>query len=339
MAGMLKALLQTLGRAWRWTGHGLNIKEILNLFAPEISTMLLVGASYLLTLLIGSWSQRDPFTIWLGALAAAVFVLGARALLKYLKSDAAPAHVAVGTNASMYGLPDWPIHNLFFHVHPKILDQPHLSYWEVIGRRLLDQLSIGRLRSWGRPYQGSREETERHSTLVEIPQDYWAKGGDFSYMFFAEQFAAHTNPPDNSGWPEYADVQLNKAQALNIAWPTLSTPQTISLMKAATDLYAQTRGTVAATVAEGQGAPDDTVKWYCHAIWARTQLFGCREPDTKLEEIPHIRRSNYSFHVENGEVVLQEWKGGARFLNLQILSDRLPRLVEVISEFGEGRKE
>jgi hypothetical protein len=123
------------------------------------------------------------------------------------------------THAELF--PDWPIQELFFRLDPKILNEPNQANWEVIGRVLIDNLSIGRLRSWGRRYLGSLEATERNSTLVEIPSEYWMKGGDLSYMFFSERYAYHTYPPSPSDLPQYADMQLSKAQALGVAWPKL----------------------------------------------------------------------------------------------------------------------
>jgi hypothetical protein len=106
--------------------------------------------------------------------------------------------------------PDWPIRDLFLHIHPSAFEAEHR---DGIDFAVKSELLTGRLTAWGRQIQGPRL-----SPLAEIPGEYW-RHAHFVYRFAdtnvgTDAFGAR----GNVGMPVYADVQVNKVQALSI-WP------------------------------------------------------------------------------------------------------------------------
>ncbi len=110
--------------------------------------------------------------------------------------------------------PDWTIRELFFHIDPHALDGDD-DRWQSVGQLILDNLSIGRLKAWGRPLPKDSEE----SSLVPIPYKHW-NGTELTYFFLGEndRYVPDTYPPSGGVIPQYADLQINRIQALGI-WP------------------------------------------------------------------------------------------------------------------------
>jgi hypothetical protein len=109
--------------------------------------------------------------------------------------------------------PDWTIRELFFHIRPNLLDR---SRWIEVGREVMDHFSTGRLKVWGRPiYRGGRQGPMKS---VDEPR-YWVHA-EFSYWFLKEdgRQSAHTWVKTATGLPDYADLQVNRKEALRI-WP------------------------------------------------------------------------------------------------------------------------
>jgi hypothetical protein len=121
--------------------------------------------------------------------------------------------------------PDWAIRDLFFHIQPSLLDNEKAKAWEQVGRDVMDRFSTGQLRVWGRRVM---PPARRREPLAEIDdRKYWARA-QFTYWFLkndGDRLASHVAPISNwrgsgpmSPDPDYADLQVNHAQALTI-WP------------------------------------------------------------------------------------------------------------------------
>ncbi len=100
--------------------------------------------------------------------------------------------------------PDWPIRELFSY-----MDQDHLDgTWETVGSVIMDGLSLGKVRAWGREIAGSRRLPP-----TEIPATYWREA-KFTYSFFKED---HSEKDEDvcarGGLPSFADLSVNKLQA------------------------------------------------------------------------------------------------------------------------------
>jgi hypothetical protein len=139
---------------------------------------------------------------------------------KMMKEERAARREEFERARQSQSVPDWPIHELFSHRGPDLFDRPDEALWDAIGNDLRDALSLGRLRIWGRPMTDgiARLLGDRPAMRLIEPQ-YWELA-HFTYAFFDETAggAAHTWVETNSELPEYADLQLNRAEALSI-WP------------------------------------------------------------------------------------------------------------------------
>jgi hypothetical protein len=128
-------------------------------------------------------------------------------------------------------LPDWRIDELFSYIDPDILnvgsDEEGPDRWEIVGGKIRDALSLGRLKIWGRPIDDHAISfLETTAPMREIDAAYW-RSATFSYHFFDSTAAgkAHTDVPSHSGLPVYTDLQVNQAQATRI-W-SAGTPATL----------------------------------------------------------------------------------------------------------------
>jgi hypothetical protein len=113
--------------------------------------------------------------------------------------------------------PDWSIRNLFFHIHPDLIDDPQNHAWEAVGRDVIDKFSTSRLKVWGR-----RIEDSRRLALAEIPPEEWPRA-KFTYWFLKEGDGVSLDvvcprPSRGSAPAQYADLRVCRAQALTI-WP------------------------------------------------------------------------------------------------------------------------
>ena len=117
--------------------------------------------------------------------------------------------------------PNWPIHELFSHLEPSVLDETEKNLWESASLKIRDAASLGRLRIWGRlfktdlgPWVGER------ASLREIEPTYWQKAF-FTYWFFdvtAGDDAAQCYADRSEGVPAYTDLQVNREEVLRL-WP------------------------------------------------------------------------------------------------------------------------
>jgi hypothetical protein len=178
--------------------------------------------------MIAIWSafeNRSPF-VWIAVVVVfavlAVIIHFARLARKEIRlriqdatdSDAAP-ELPFGGNVSV---PDWPIHELFLHIDPELLEPDGIGTpdrWEIVAVKITDQLAMACLKSWGR----SLQDQARPPAMREIDSSYWYSSA-FTFWFLEEQ---SRHKPHTSGLPEYTDVQVNRAQALRL-WPIQAEP-------------------------------------------------------------------------------------------------------------------
>lgn len=112
-------------------------------------------------------------------------------------------------------VPDWPVRDLFSHLSSGLQYGRTDNARQAIAQKILEQLSAGRLKVWGRMIG--------NPSLVAIDPDYW-RHVDFTYLFLGEEDASQVwsrKPREghrHKGLPQYRDLQINKAQALSI-WP------------------------------------------------------------------------------------------------------------------------
>jgi hypothetical protein len=122
-------------------------------------------------------------------------------------------------------IPDWPIHELFSHIDPDVLeikrgDADSHDRWDIVGDEIRDALALGRLAIWGRPVEKRPNAlVEQRPVLRLIDRSYW-HSGEFSYWFFddTERRREHTYVPHGSTLPQYTDLRVNRAEALAV-WP------------------------------------------------------------------------------------------------------------------------
>lgn len=112
--------------------------------------------------------------------------------------------------------PDWPIRELFYYLQPNLVDDSASELWKIVGSKVHDQLSIGRLQIWGREFNPTSKDG---APLKEIDKSYWHHAA-FSYWFLGDnqEEVNHTNIPQGSKLAKYCDLNVNKEQALRI-WP------------------------------------------------------------------------------------------------------------------------
>jgi hypothetical protein len=121
--------------------------------------------------------------------------------------------------------PDWPIRDLFFHIRPTGF--PTQLDKHTVGREVLDRFSDGQLKVWGRLI-----EDRKRLSLAEIPRHEWQRASFGSYWFLDEGdntqvlHATYEVPARGAATREYADLQVNRAQATSI-WVM---PQRISVL-------------------------------------------------------------------------------------------------------------
>ena len=118
--------------------------------------------------------------------------------------------------------PDWSIRDLFIHIDPHVLDIE--GRIKTVGRDILDKFCTGSMTCYGRPLPRENNFVESFtfdgSSLKPIPREHW-DGAQFTYRFFDEHASdvPHTSPAYGSSTPRYADLNVKRADALNM-WPT-----------------------------------------------------------------------------------------------------------------------
>ncbi len=139
--------------------------------------------------------------------------------------------------------PDCSILELFTYLGPDAKASKEL--WRAIGQDILDELTIGRLKCWGRPIPSDDDfpdnMTFRGSSLIPIPSEHW-RGTNFTFRFDeADRYVPHTYPPFGADFPTYADLRINKSQATEIPWTRRKESSRDALVEALKPVRASTR--------------------------------------------------------------------------------------------------
>jgi hypothetical protein len=235
--------------------------------------------------------------------------------------------------------PDWTIRELFFHIRPDLVDnhvgQGEEKSWESVAKEVMDHFSTGRLKVWGRPILKPRRRAPLK--LVDEP-GYWTHAR-FTYWFLKEDGRrnSHTAAAPETGLFDYADLQVNREEALKI-WPEPGAVQDdgpeIQLLEAARRAYSQTRNDPAASFAEMGGASDKQIlTWYCTWIAQRMPMFGARRPSTKIEPVT-LEDPAKDFHIESNTLTLRERHGNVVWENLRVKFDKLPAVIADLKATG-----
>jgi hypothetical protein len=240
-----------------------------------------------------------------------------------------------GSRAPNGVYPDMTIRALFFHVRPDLIEEADKERWIEVGREVMDHFSTGRLKVWGRPiYRVARRGPMKS---VDEPR-YWAHA-EFSYFFLKEdgRESLHTWVKTETGLPDYADLQVNREEALKI-WPepgqSADDRTEIMLLDASRRAYSETRGLPAAEHAEmSDNSPEEILKWYCVWIAQRMQLYGARRPSTKVEPVT-IDNPAKDFDLKNNTLTLRERYGGVIWENLRVKFADLPAVIRDLKSLG-----
>jgi hypothetical protein len=141
-----------------------------------------------------------------------------------------PAMPVDDTRPPKTGIPDWPIHELFTHIRPELLqrtDDRVGDTWDEVGGDIKDALALSRLSIWGRPEDHSVGKLlGERKALRKIDPNYW-HFAHFTYSFFDSTAgdAPHTYVDPGHSEIAYTDLQINRAEALAI-WPKGSAAMT-----------------------------------------------------------------------------------------------------------------
>jgi hypothetical protein len=162
---------------------------------------------------------------------------------------------------------------------------------------------------------------------------------EFSYWFLKEdgRESAHTWTKTETGLPDYADLQINREEALKI-WPepgkSADDRTEIMLLDAARRAYSETRGLPAAEHAEMfDNSPEEILKWYCVWIAQHTQLCGARRPSTKVERM-NIDNPTMDFDLKDNRLSLRERYGSVVWENLRVKFADLPAIIRDLKGYG-----
>ncbi len=166
--------------------------------------------------------------------------------------------------------------------------------------------------------------------LVDEPH-YWVHA-EFSYWFLKEDGRenSHTWTKTETRLPDYADIQVNQAEALTI-WPEpgqrADDRTEIMLLDAARRAYSETRNDLVASFAEAFGnTPEKILTWYCIWIGQHRQLYGARRPSTKIEPVS-IDDPAKDFELNGNTLTLRERYGNVVWENLRMKFDGLPGVI------------
>jgi hypothetical protein len=153
---------------------------------------------------------------WIAWGIPAAFAALCIALLVWRRpSTSTKGPVPAASSRSLQDAPDWSVLQLFSHLSARMPSGQSSNARQEIGQKILEQVSTGRLKVWGRMI-GSH-------TLVAMDPGYW-KHVDFTYLFLGDEDASQvwsTKPREghkHKGLPQYRDLHVNKAEALGI-WP------------------------------------------------------------------------------------------------------------------------
>jgi hypothetical protein len=112
--------------------------------------------------------------------------------------------------------------------------------------------------------------------------------------------------------------------------------QKVALVDAARRAYTETRGTLAAGIAEAQGKTKDGIlQWYCFMLVGTIgiKLWGLREP-ANTDELIDWKKRGLHFEVKDEKVKAVEKQNDYEYINLMVDPDELPAAIVRIREMG-----
>lgn len=236
-------------------------------------------------------------------------------------------------------VPDWSIHDLFFHIRPHLLENHKEERWVKVGNDIRDKFSTGQLSVWGRKID--RKFSGGIGSLVIIDHSYWA-AAEFVFLFLQEG----RKRDDRHAWgtfqnrgEDYADLHVNKAQALAI-WPESVvdpvTPEFTPLADAMRQVHEQFLGTKVAVFARaGTANPDDVLAWYALHVQSKgISIYGKRPPSRIYEEVHSVEFPGLEF--KNGlSQIRKRFEDKARYVDCAIKTEDIPRCIEVVRDANE----
>lgn len=229
--------------------------------------------------------------------------------------------------------PDWTLGELFFHISPDVTNAV-TKMWLHVGAEVLDKLSLGQLHSWGREMDKHRNR----SPMKPIDKEYW-HDAEFTYMFFTESQQNMEHARNKKTGIAYADIKVNKAQAIAIKWSEYL-EQYVSMQMAAQDVYvrAKEKDHIWYHVANGRAKSDKTgldrddilLNCIANLIAGKIDLYGMTDLLTKRELIKEAKENNTAFKnkATTFRILLDEHK--RVWVDLAVKLKDLAKVIEYI---------
>lgn len=124
---------------------------------------------------------------------------------------------------------DMAIQDVFFYIDADVLEN---QTFETVGQQILDRLSTGRLKAYGREAHFGVGSYVGFPNLMPIEQSFWNKA-EFTYQFFGEdrQNDVHAEPKPPASGSVYRDVRFTSAEVAT-HWTKSKSSDRIFAMKA-----------------------------------------------------------------------------------------------------------
>jgi len=213
-------------------------------------------------------------------------------------------------------------------------------------RALRDAGSTKDIQFFGRNKQQIEAMTKEHA-LSDIDPKYWRKFKidgisclDISYSNGETQGIASDNlntttvaDGNLTKHGLYADIHLNRVQAVSWLRSQTIIPARISMAEAVVQVYEQTQGGFAAQAAE-RLSNGDIEGWYAAAITkdGDVTLYGCRPPSRVPVEISQSDLQAFMFKDGANELV-DQFDEHRKYVNLEIFTDDLTRKIEELKSW------
>src|SRR5271165_6355003 len=131
---------------------------------------------------------------------------------------------------------DMPIRDVFFHIDADVLEHGRAN---AIGQNLLDLLSTGQLKAYGRRAHFGNDVYVGFPNLSLIDTEYW-KTADFTYYFFGEnrEQDVHAETRKPAQGPSYRDLRFD-SDAVKQRWIKSKPTDQIFAMRAIHNVLSQ----------------------------------------------------------------------------------------------------
>ena len=131
---------------------------------------------------------------------------------------------------------DMPIRDVFFHIDADVLEHGQAN---LIGQNLLDLLSTGQLKAYGRRAHFGNNAYVGFPNLSPIDTEYW-KTADFTYDFFGEnrEQDVHVDTRKPAQGPSYRDLRFD-SDAIKQRWIKSNPSDQIFAMRAIHNVLSQ----------------------------------------------------------------------------------------------------